>query len=59
MMKFFGLNHLWDHVSMTTFCGGRLVVLLEEYHSFEKDEKFVQFGILDLCSSMDLKRAYR
>ena len=52
-------NNLWDHVSMTTFCGGRLVVLLEEYHSFEKDEKFVQLGILDLSTSMDLKRAYR
>ena len=54
-----GLNNRCDHVSMTPFCGGRLVVLMEEYHLFEGDEKFIQLGILDLSTSMDLKHAYR
>ena len=34
MIKFSGLGHIsdWDHVSMTPFCGGRLVALMEEYY---------------------------
>ena len=61
MIRFSGVGHIsdWDHVSMTPFCGGRLVALMEEYYLYQREEYFLQLGILDLSTSMDIKQAYR
>lgn len=48
-----------DHVSMSPFCGGRLVAFLEEYHFHEKNEKFIQLSILDMSKCFDLGKAFR
>ena len=49
----------WDYVSMSPFCRGRLVALLEEYHFQEKNEKFIQLSILDLSTCHSLERSFR
>ena len=61
MIRFSGVGHIsdWDHVSMTSFCRGRLVAMMEEYYFFERKEYSLQLSILDLSTSMDIERAYR